>query len=259
MSKIFTIIALCSVLFSSNVAFAQLVVSPNTPTTEQLVNFVATFDGIDNYCSNIPRNNIGIAVQLVQNAGLNLTNIINGSWRIIAFRQTGFSDTFDTGFSGNAGDTVYKIAPFCTNADENQLLAGIAGGFVTNGDQALPTDLNSPSTIITVTGFSTSIWGTSGMFGTVSPMDLTASVADGVVATGSNIWPLFAVIGIALAFVIASYVVQFIFRSIAYRNIEDLRRESVLEQSGAKSNLERDQIEKDYENKIEKIADKYIR
>jgi len=48
---------------------------------------------------------------------------------------------------------------------------------------------------------------------TTEPTDLIASVAGGVQTTGKAIWPMFAFVGVSLAFVIALQVVVFIKRS----------------------------------------------
>lgn len=50
--------------------------------------------------------------------------------------------------------------------------------------------------------------------GTTTPGDLMASVATGVQDTGQSLWPLFAFVGISLAFVIGSKVVTFIRHSV---------------------------------------------
>ena len=50
--------------------------------------------------------------------------------------------------------------------------------------------------------------------GTTTPADLLASVASGVQTTGASLWPLIALVGIPLAFVIGSMVVSFIRHSV---------------------------------------------
>ncbi len=46
--------------------------------------------------------------------------------------------------------------------------------------------------------------------GSTTPAELTASVANSVQTTGADIWPLVALVGIPLAFVIAAYVISLI-------------------------------------------------
>ena len=53
---------------------------------------------------------------------------------------------------------------------------------------------------------------------TTQPSDLTASVIDGVQATGVGIWPLFAFLGVQIAFIIALQLVVFTRRSIMLKN-----------------------------------------
>lgn len=53
--------------------------------------------------------------------------------------------------------------------------------------------------------------------GTTTPSDLLASVATGVQTTGASLWPLIALVGIPLAFVIGSMVVSFIRHSVGKR------------------------------------------
>ncbi len=53
--------------------------------------------------------------------------------------------------------------------------------------------------------------------GTTTPNDLVASVTSGVQTTGEALWPLFAFVGISLAFVIAGYVISFIRKSVGGR------------------------------------------
>lgn len=50
--------------------------------------------------------------------------------------------------------------------------------------------------------------------GSTTPADLLASVTTGVQDTGASLWPLFAFVGIGIAFVIAGYVISFIRKSI---------------------------------------------
>jgi hypothetical protein len=51
--------------------------------------------------------------------------------------------------------------------------------------------------------------GDYGFLGSTSPLELSASVARGVQDTGVSLWPLFALVGVALAFVIAGLLVNF--------------------------------------------------
>ncbi len=53
--------------------------------------------------------------------------------------------------------------------------------------------------------------------GTTTPGDLIASVTTGVQDTGAALWPLFAFVGVGLAFVIGGYVISFIRKSIGGR------------------------------------------
>jgi hypothetical protein len=57
-----------------------------------------------------------------------------------------------------------------------------------------------------------SLWPGGSLFGTVSnpPVNMLASVSNGVAETGLSIWPLFTLVGVVLAFTIAGYVVNFI-------------------------------------------------
>ena len=50
--------------------------------------------------------------------------------------------------------------------------------------------------------------------GSTTPADLLASVTTGVQDTGASLWPLFAFVGIGIAFDIAGYVISFIRKSI---------------------------------------------
>ena len=45
------------------------------------------------------------------------------------------------------------------------------------------------------------------ILGTTTPSDLLASVASGVSTTGAQIWPLFVLIGVPLAFVVYRFIV----------------------------------------------------
>lgn len=96
-------------------------------------------------------------------------------------------------------------------------------------------------------------WAGQGIFGATTPLQLTASVADGVRDTGVNIWPLFALIGVALAFVIAGLVVNFIQNSTRERKKMDLFIEKEIRKSKAKSAREQDEIELEYSNSIKKL------
>lgn len=58
----------------------------------------------------------------------------------------------------------------------------------------------------------TSIWAGGSIFGTSTNM--AATVAAGVVDTGGNLWPLFSLLGVVLAFAIAIRVVYFIKNAI---------------------------------------------
>jgi hypothetical protein len=53
--------------------------------------------------------------------------------------------------------------------------------------------------------------------GTTTPADLVASVTTGVQDTGASLWPLFAFVGISLAFTIGGYVISFIRKSVGTR------------------------------------------
>ena len=53
--------------------------------------------------------------------------------------------------------------------------------------------------------------------GTTTSGDLLASVTTGVQDTGAQIWPLFAFVGISLAFVIAGFVISLIRKSVGGR------------------------------------------
>lgn len=53
--------------------------------------------------------------------------------------------------------------------------------------------------------------------GSTTPQDLIASVTTGVQDTGASLWPLFAFVGVGLAFVIGGYVITFIRKSIGGR------------------------------------------
>jgi len=48
---------------------------------------------------------------------------------------------------------------------------------------------------------------------TIQPLDLVANVTDGVQQTGQSIWPLFSIVGVSLAFIIALQLIVFIRRS----------------------------------------------
>lgn len=51
-------------------------------------------------------------------------------------------------------------------------------------------------------------------FGSSSPLQVLGSVTEGVQTTGAKMWPLFAVIGIPVAFSIAGYVASLVFFAI---------------------------------------------
>lgn len=70
-----------------------------------------------------------------------------------------------------------------------------------------------------------SIWAGGSIFGGVSstPQNMLASVAAGLQETAVSIWPLFALVGIGLAFVIAGYLVNFIKLSVRGRRILKLK------------------------------------
>lgn len=99
----------------------------------------------------------------------------------------------------------------------------------------------------------TSIWPAGSLFGNTTPLQLTASVADGVRDTGVDIWPLFALIGVALAFVIAGFVVNFINKSVIDDKKRSLRVEKEIAKSGAHSWREQDEISARYDEQIKKL------
>ncbi len=81
--------------------------------------------------------------------------------------------------------------------------------------------LNQPGIMdtISINFIENQTWGAAGLFGdNVEPLDLAAAVAGGVQDTGLAIWPLFAFVGIALAFAIALQIVIFTKRSVAGSN-----------------------------------------
>lgn len=92
-----------------------------------------------------------------------------------------------------------------------------------------------------------------GIFGNTSPLDLSASVAQGVRDTGVSIWPLFALVGVALAFVIAGLLVNFIRKSIISDRKLHLTVEKEIAKSDAKSWREQDKIAKEYDDKIKNL------
>lgn len=53
--------------------------------------------------------------------------------------------------------------------------------------------------------------------GSTTPAALVASVTTGVQTTGASLWPLFAFVGIGLAFTIGGYVITFIRKSVGGR------------------------------------------
>jgi hypothetical protein len=53
--------------------------------------------------------------------------------------------------------------------------------------------------------------------GSTTPADLLASVTTGVQTTGTDIWPLIVLVGIPLAFVVGTFIVSFIRRSVGGR------------------------------------------
>jgi len=53
-----------------------------------------------------------------------------------------------------------------------------------------------------------------------SPLALMASVTSGVQITGAELWPLFTLVGIPLAFLIAGFVVSFIIFSMLTKKKE---------------------------------------
>lgn len=53
--------------------------------------------------------------------------------------------------------------------------------------------------------------------GSTTPADLVAAVTSGVQDTGVALWPLFAFVGIGLAFTIAGLVVSFIKHGVGRR------------------------------------------
>lgn len=74
--------------------------------------------------------------------------------------------------------------------------------------------LTSPIHNFTISNNFNQTWGAAGMFGTTS---MLATVARGVQDTGAPIWPLFAFLGVPLAFIIAVYLRDFIIAAGAER------------------------------------------
>lgn len=54
-------------------------------------------------------------------------------------------------------------------------------------------------------------------FGNFTNSQIIAYITAGVTATGENIWPLFAAVGIIIAFIIAAFVIDFIKHSVGKR------------------------------------------
>lgn len=61
------------------------------------------------------------------------------------------------------------------------------------------------------------MWGEVGLFGSTS---VAAVVSSGVSQTGANVWPLFIVLGVPVAFGIAIYMQNFIMRSFSGETVK---------------------------------------
>jgi hypothetical protein len=173
------------------------------------------------------------------------------SWFITA---VSFNPTF-VEISSDPVSVAQNSATFYLTSNPNfevvQITAGCDG--ITGSLVSLEYDGGAPIFYLE----NNSIWPSGSLFGNTTPLQLTASVADGVRDTGMNIWPLFALVGVALAFVIAGFIVNFIQKSVDSRKKErkkmDLFIEREIEKSKAHSWREQDEISARYDEQIKKL------
>lgn len=174
-----------------------------------------------NFYSRTPANT-GPLQSAIFNVGINQQDFDD---QCLAFGATGvgFSITqFDPNFAQISSDEItfsdniiytwtFGVADF----NAQQVTIDCSFGGTVNPGSFLSLEFDNFNNL-----FSTSIalppiiggnmYGANGLLGDFSPTDLLASVGTGVVDTGAMIWPLFAILGVIIAFIIAGKVRDFI-------------------------------------------------
>lgn len=120
-------------------------------------------------------------------------------------------------FSLPDGETVTRVRVVCLPS------TNINGGLITDAFAVFDvySQFYAGGYLTAVDQFSNATWGQGGIFGTTS---MLAAVTSGAVATGANVWPLFAIVGVPVAFFLAFLLIQFVITSVGARKRKDFEK-----------------------------------
>ncbi len=158
--------------------------------------YTVTIDDIENICLGLNPNN---TYWNISSQDINNIDFVTSNEQYPLTQTTGIFT-----LSGNI-EAIQTIAN-CGNIDDG-INIGTGGNIEYNANNILFTlDQN----------VTTNIWGTNnGFWGDdFSTVDIKDSLQASVQATGVSIWPLFYLIGVPLAFILAYYILDFLYYSI---------------------------------------------